>query len=373
MGAFKDLTGMTFGDFKVIEYTENYHWKCECVKCGYPTTKGTETLKKWKNYCPQCKSPIGKTFGDFKVVSRKDTTDKYEYVYNCECINCGHSAERSRNVLKNTRNMCEICNERYGIPDNVKGYAEDLTGQKFGKLTVLKFAGVKSSHSLWLCQCECTKETVKSIQALHKNKRLMCEECEDKLKKVVPEHVKKENDVELIDDDTIRVNGKILFDKTGWDIVSKYDRYISVNESGYAYMKYKGETIFIHRLLLGLPIRYDSNTQLIGEHKDNNRLNNKLSNLRIKTKPENPKNCTKYKNTKNTYKGTSYHKHINKWGAYIQSNKKSFYCGVYKTEVDAAIAYNTASYFLHGDMANFNPVPFVIDESFSATWLDAEK
>lgn len=38
----------------------------------------------------------------------------------------------------------------------------DLTGQKFGKLTVLKFAGFSKTHhgSYWLCKCDCgnTKE-----------------------------------------------------------------------------------------------------------------------------------------------------------------------------------------------------------------------
>lgn len=36
----------------------------------------------------------------------------------------------------------------------------DLTGQKFGKLTVIKYLGLdKGKHSLWLCQCKCGKQT----------------------------------------------------------------------------------------------------------------------------------------------------------------------------------------------------------------------
>ena len=34
----------------------------------------------------------------------------------------------------------------------------DLTGQKFGRLTVIKYLG----HSKWLCKCECGKETITS-------------------------------------------------------------------------------------------------------------------------------------------------------------------------------------------------------------------
>ena len=36
---------------------------------------------------------------------------------------------------------------------------ENLEGKKFGKLLVLKFSGVKSNNTLWLCMCECGNET----------------------------------------------------------------------------------------------------------------------------------------------------------------------------------------------------------------------
>jgi len=46
---------------------------------------------------------------------------------------------------------------------------KDLTGQKFNKLTVLKHCGLNSAgRSIWLCLCECGKET-KTITATLKN------------------------------------------------------------------------------------------------------------------------------------------------------------------------------------------------------------
>lgn len=181
---------------------------------------------------------------------------------------------------------------------------------------------------------------------------------------------KKDNKVDVINDDTIIVNDRIIFDKIGWDIVSKYERYVSVNSAGYAYISYDQEDIFIHRLLLGLPTRYDPMTQLIGEHSDTNRLNNRLSNLRVKKKPDNPKNCKKYKNSRNNYKGICYHKHIDKWETCVQHNKRQISYGVYKTEVDAAIAYNIVAFFLFKDMAHLNPLPFVADETLIPTMLE---
>lgn len=36
----------------------------------------------------------------------------------------------------------------------------DLTGQRFGKLTVIERAGTKNKHVTWRCICDCGKETI---------------------------------------------------------------------------------------------------------------------------------------------------------------------------------------------------------------------
>lgn len=37
---------------------------------------------------------------------------------------------------------------------------KDLTGQKFGKLTVIEFEGKRKNLILWKCKCDCGKETI---------------------------------------------------------------------------------------------------------------------------------------------------------------------------------------------------------------------
>ena len=32
---------------------------------------------------------------------------------------------------------------------------KDLTGQRFGRLTVLELAGIKNENALWRCKCDC--------------------------------------------------------------------------------------------------------------------------------------------------------------------------------------------------------------------------
>lgn len=39
------------------------------------------------------------------------------------------------------------------------GKLVDLTGQRFGRLTVIERAGTKKGHATWLCICDCGKES----------------------------------------------------------------------------------------------------------------------------------------------------------------------------------------------------------------------
>lgn len=46
------------------------------------------------------------------------------------------------------------------------GYKKELTGQRFGRLTVVKYVGTKNRKSMWLCKCDCGEETVSSCTNL---------------------------------------------------------------------------------------------------------------------------------------------------------------------------------------------------------------
>lgn len=44
---------------------------------------------------------------------------------------------------------------------------KDITGQKFGRLTVVKFHGVdKGGNALWVCVCECGNQSVVCAKAI---------------------------------------------------------------------------------------------------------------------------------------------------------------------------------------------------------------
>ena len=55
------------------------------------------------------------------------------------------------------------------------GILVDLTGQKFGKLTVIERHGIdKHGHAAWRCKCECGSETVVSSLYLKKGDTKSC-------------------------------------------------------------------------------------------------------------------------------------------------------------------------------------------------------
>lgn len=50
---------------------------------------------------------------------------------------------------------------RSATANNMPRYAKDLTGQRFGRLTVIERAQNDSScHAMWLCRCDCGTEKV---------------------------------------------------------------------------------------------------------------------------------------------------------------------------------------------------------------------
>ena len=92
------------------------------------------------------------------------------------------------------------------------------------------------------------------------------------------------------------------------------------------------------------------------DHKDRNRSNNKISNLRIATHSENMMNRKKQKN-KSGFRGVNFlndHKRSKPWYANINKNNKTIRLGYYSTAIEAAKAYDKAALTYHGEFASLN-------------------
>jgi hypothetical protein len=133
----------------------------------------------------------------------------------------------------------------------------------------------------------------------------------------------------------------------------------SINNNGYArrYSKElsikrsKVSCILMHRDIMGIPP-----LGLFVDHINRNRLDNRKSNLRFVTRKQNNANRSKNKNKPSTskYLGVSYDPSRKKWKAQISHYNKNRFIGRYSTEEEAAIAYNNAAKYYHGQYANLN-------------------
>ena len=109
----------------------------------------------------------------------------------------------------------------------------------------------------------------------------------------------------------------------------------------------------VHRLVASSFIPNDDEKHCV-DHKNNNRLDNNVVNLRWCTNMQNSQNMSKRENASSIYKGVTYYKPNKKWQAVIMHNKTSIYLGRFLTQEEAGRAYNEKASELFGEFAKLN-------------------
>lgn len=110
------------------------------------------------------------------------------------------------------------------------------------------------------------------------------------------------------------------------------------------------KNVLMHRVIINCPVGMQV------DHINGNKLDNRRLNLRICTNIQNARNRAPYEKTSSKYKGVSFHKETKKWQAYIKVDKKLKYLGLFKTEEDAAEAYNLAAKENFGEFCRLNAI-----------------
>lgn len=106
--------------------------------------------------------------------------------------------------------------------------------------------------------------------------------------------------------------------------------------------------IYFHRQLLRLKKGY------LVDHINHDGLDNRIENLRVCTSLGNNRNQRKLMKGTSKYKGVSWCRMMKAWSAEITVNYKKIRLGHYKTQEEAAIAYNTKALEYFGDFASIN-------------------
>jgi len=204
----------------------------------------------------------------------------------------------------------------------------DLTGQHFGKLTVLEHHEWRGHETYWLCRCDCGTEKYVGRGHLIRGHTQSCGKCP--------------NDYDLSGEFGIGYdcNGKkFYFDKDDYNKIQHFIWYIDSNESVVTYyVKSTGEKTKIqqHRLVMNCP------ENLVVDHINHIRHDNRKINLRI---------CNYSQNGvyRINSKGYSFIKKINKYQARIVKDKKIIYLGYFNTEQEARQVYESAVKNYYGE------------------------
>lgn len=182
----RDLTGQHFGKLTAIKYIPGKpgKWECSC-ECGNITrvrahhlingiTKSCGCYKIKHPNKRQGNNPyykklydantdlVGKRFGKLTVIEDTNKSTGKGKLWFCKC-DCGNTVEVLDTRLRFNQVRSCGCSSTYG--------GKDLTGQRFGHLTVLEKTNERYyGYVVWKCKCDCGNITYVPMHNLSYNK-----------------------------------------------------------------------------------------------------------------------------------------------------------------------------------------------------------
>lgn len=219
----------------------------------------------------------------------------------------------------------------------------DLTGQRFGRLVVLKeICGQKRVS--WLCQCDCGKQCIVRRDNLRSGKT---KSCGCYMMQRISESHKKQNDYIVSGETTIlftKNNDKILIDTNDFDKVKSFCWVVGNHGYACARNPTTKKVMTMHRFLLGL----NQQTPIV-DHANRNKLDNRRENLRTCTDSQNAANKNPSIVNKTGIIGIN--KQGNKWRARIQYQRQKYQLGFFDNFEDALRSRLDAEIKIFGEFA----------------------
>lgn len=148
-------------------------WNCRC-DCGNELQLDTRALQRGTVQDCGCLMPTkpgtrnltGVRFG--RLVCLEPTAERGPeggVIWKCQC-DCGNTCLAvSTQLTKGYKKSCGC----WGHPP-----LKDFIGKRFGKLTVLSYAGKRAGMHRWKCLCDCGKETIVGQTLLQTGKTMSC-------------------------------------------------------------------------------------------------------------------------------------------------------------------------------------------------------
>lgn len=195
MGYKIDMTGQKFGRWTVIGFDCNKNrrtmWKCRC-DCGTKRSVEGARLRGGRSKSCGCllkestalrsrKDITNQRFGRLVALYPTEERQGGKIIWLCKC-DCGNEVKVPIDRLtgKNTQSCGCLSKEKTS-----ERFCIDLTGQIFGKLTVIKRDNTKNYKRVrWLCKCSCGNSELESVDGyyLRSGEKTQCSKCVPKSK-----------------------------------------------------------------------------------------------------------------------------------------------------------------------------------------------
>ena len=237
---------------------------------------------------------------------------------------------------------------------------EDLTGLRFGRLIVIRqtedYVSPRGKHlTRWICKCDCgnPNDIVVGGRELTRGHTKSCGCLKLERVSKMGKSRNKFNPVDLESQEygigfTFK-GEEFWFDKEDYNKIKNYCWYYGKKGYVMARGKHGENAVYLHILVMS-PVP----AGMIVDHKQHppryaKKVDNRKSNLEIKTASQNNINSSMYLNNTSGIKGVSWNKRLEKWNAYIQINKKRIHLGYFIDKEDAIQARKAAELKYFGE------------------------
>lgn len=232
---------------------------------------------------------------------------------------------------------------------------ENLSKKQFGLLTVIEqaddyIANDGKHYAQWKCKCDCQNIITVLGRSLKSGHTKSCGCLHNQQSIYNGKNNKKYNIYDLSSEYGIGYTTKgepFYFDLEDYDKIKDYCW--NMDDKGYImHIVTSGGCIRIHRLIMNCP------SNMIIDHMNHNKADNRKVNLRICTYNENTKNNALRKDNISGVTGVSFCKRNGKWVANICVNRKIKFLGYFSNFDDAVKARKNAEEIYYGEFSYDN-------------------
>jgi len=210
----------------------------------------------------------------------------------------------------------------------------DLTGQTYGRLTVIERVPSKKKAALWRCRCSCGNESIVQSGNLRNGHTKSCGKCNSI------------TDCGAYMECKTKSGKTFIFDRDDLPLVKSRVWYM--DKYGYVNGCEGDGAIKLHRLIMKPP------EGMVIDHINNDPSDCRRDNLRIVSQHQNTMNHSLNRNSTTGFKGVCFDKKEGRYMAHIHPNRRMIFLGYYDNPKEAALAYDKAASFYFGEYAKLN-------------------